>query len=214
MFTGIVEEVGAITRADRLENGRAFRIGAHRVLEGLSLGDSVAVDGVCLTVTARGADWFEVQAVATTLERTTLEAWQPGRRVNLERAMRLGDRLGGHMVQGPVDGIGRVRSVTPLGELVLIDVEVPEEVSGVSVLHGSITFNGVSLTVNDLPDPGCIGVSIIPFTWEHTALADLQPGDGLNVEGDVIGKYVRHLLGQPGRVPGTASADLLRGWGY
>ena len=214
MFTGIVEEVGRIARADPMENGRSFRVGARRVTEGLALGDSVAVDGVCLTATARDEDWFEVQAVATTLERTTLGAWETGRRVNLERAMRLGDRLGGHMVQGHVDGIGTVRSITPLGELVLIDVEVPEEVAGVSVLHGSITFNGVSLTVNDLPEAGCIGVSIIPFTWEHTALADLRPGDGVNVEGDVIGRYVRHLLGQPGRTPGGASADLLRGWGY
>jgi riboflavin synthase len=103
-----------------------------------------------------------------------------------------------------------VRSVTPVDELVLIDFDLPEEVAPVTVLHGSIALNGVSLTVNDLPQPGVCGVSIIPFTWSHTALADLRPGTRVNVEGDLIGKYVRRLLGRPGE----GSADLLRGWGY
>jgi riboflavin synthase len=214
MFTGLIEEVGRMRDPRPLDNGRAFRIEATTVLEGLALGDSVAVDGVCLTVTALNADSFEVQCVATTLQRTTLGGYADGRRVNLERAMRLGDRLGGHLVQGHVDGVGTVRSVTPLGEMVLIDTELPDEVAPVTVLHGSIALNGVSLTVNDLPEAGVVGVSIIPFTWRHTALADLQPGDPVNVEGDMIGKYVRQLLGRPGQDRPEGAADLLRGWGY
>src|SRR5690606_25690740 len=166
------------------------------------------------TVTRQTPGSFEVQCVATTLERTTLGSYAEGRRVNLERAVKLGDRLGGHLVQGHVDGVGVVRTVTPLGELVLIDVEVPEEVAAVTVLHGSITLNGVSLTVNDLAEAGVVGVSIIPYTWTHTALADLRPGDPVNVEGDLIGKYVRQLLGRPAQERPEGSADLLRGWGY
>lgn len=214
MFTGLVEEVGRIADARPLQNGRAFRIEARTVLQGLSRGDSVAVDGVCLTATEIDEAGFVVQAVATTLQRTTLGSWSAGRRVNLERAMMLGDRLGGHLVQGHVDGSGRVRSVTPLGEVVIIDFEIPEEVESVAVLHGSIALNGVSLTINDLPTAGVVGVSIIPYTWSHTALAELAPGATVNVEGDMIGKYVRRLLGRPGRAPDAVAEDLLRGWGY
>lgn len=214
MFTGLVEEVGRIRDPRPLENGRAFRIEADLVLDGLRPGDSVAVDGVCLTATAVDRAGFEVQAVATTLERTTVGEYREGRAVNLERALAVGDRLGGHLVQGHVDGVGRVRFIKPLGEMVLIDVEVPAEVGEVTVLHGSITVNGVSLTVNDLPAEGVVGLSIIPFTWSHTTFAELAEGDAVNVEGDLIGRYVRRLLGQPGRGRSDVAADLLRGWGY
>lgn len=214
MFTGLVEEVGQIREARPLENGRALRIAATTVLDDLALGDSVAINGVCLTVTAIHEDGFEVQAIATTLERTTLGEMVEGRRINLERAMKLGDRLGGHIVQGHVDGVGEVKSITPRGELVLIDFTTPEEVSSVTVLHGSITLDGISLTVNDLPAPGVVQVSIIPYTWSHTSLSDLQVGARVNLEGDVIGKYVRRLLGPPVGGESEAGADLLRPWGY
>lgn len=214
MFTGLIEEVGHIRETRPLGNGRTLRIGAATVLPGLALGDSVSVDGVCLTVTALSEAAFEVQCVATTLERTTLGGYEVGRRVNLERALALGERLGGHLVQGHVDGVGTVRSVTPLEELVLIDFDLPDEVAAVTVLHGSIALNGVSLTINDIREPGLAGVSIVPFTWSHTALAELGAGDPVNVEGDLIGKYVRQLLGRPGRATSEISADLLRGWGY
>jgi riboflavin synthase len=210
MFTGIVEEVGTIVEVRSLGNGRAFLVRADRVLSGLGLGDSIAVDGACHTVTALHADGFEVQSVATTLARTTFGRFEPGRRVNLERAMTLSQRLGGHLVQAHVDGVGEVLCVTPAEELVLIDFTMPEEVAAVTTLRGSITLNGVSLTVNALPGPEVAQVSIIPFTWSHTAMPALRPGDGVNLEGDMIGKYVRRLLGRPG----GDGEDLRRSWGY
>jgi len=197
MFTGIVEEVGRIASVRDLGNGREFRIEASVIPEGLALGDSVAIDGACHTVTAFAPDGFTVQSVATTLQRTTFGGFGPGRRVNLERSLALGARLGGHLVQGHVDGVGRVLRVEPRDELVLVDVAVPPEVGAVTILHGSITVNGVSLTVNDLPEPGVVQLSIIPFTWSHTSFADLQPGEAVNLEGDLIGKYVRQLLRAP-----------------
>lgn len=209
MFTGIVEEVGAVAAVEPFGNGVNFRITASNVLGGMAIGDSVAVDGVCLTATTVGAESFAVQAVATTLGRTTLGSYNPGRRVNLERALAFGARLGGHLVQGHVDGVGHISAITQRDELVLIDFTLPEEVAGVTVLHGSITLNGISLTVNALPSPGVCQVSIIPHTWAHTALGELSLSEPVNVEGDMIGKYVRHLLGAP-----ATGADLRRGWGY
>jgi riboflavin synthase len=203
VFTGIVEEVGVVAAVREVGGGVEMDVRARTVLEGIALGDSIAMDGVCLTATAFDAGGYTVQAVATTLGRTTLGEFAPGRRVNLERAAALGARLGGHLVQGHVDGVGEVVSVTPRGELVLIDFTLPREVDEVTVLHGSITLNGVSLTVNGLPTPGTAQVSIIPFTWEHTNLADLRPGSRVNLEGDLIGKYVRRLLDRPREAGGA-----------
>ncbi|MFL5383151.1 MAG: riboflavin synthase [Longimicrobiaceae bacterium] len=208
MFTGIVEEIGTVEEVRPEGNGTVFTISAETVRAGMGLGDSIAVDGACLTVTSLPDHAFTVQAVGTTLGRTTFGGFAAGRRVNLERALALGQRLGGHVVQGHVDGLGEVESIRRSEELVLIDFTLPEDVAAVTVLRGSITLNGVSLTVNELPRPGVCQVSIIPFTWEHTNLADLAEGDRVNLEGDTIGKYVRHLLGQPG------AEHVVRGWGY
>jgi len=209
VFTGIIEEVGTIAAVSDDRGGRVFTIACDTVRAGLRLGDSIAVDGVCLTATTLHDTGFTVEAVATTLERTTLGAFSPGHGVNLERAMALGDRLGGHIVQGHVDGVGRVVSVQDRGELWLIDFTLPPDVAAVTVLHGSITLNGISLTVNEVPAPGVCQVSIIPYTWEHTNLAQLRVGDAVNLEGDTIGKYVRHLLGAP-----AGNAHVMRAWGY
>lgn len=217
MFTGIVEEVGTIAAVEPLGNGVAIRVSAEAVLEGIGLGDSISVDGACQTVTAIREDGFSVQAIATTLGRTTFGDFRPGRRVNLERALAFGSRLGGHLVQGHVDGVGKVLRVEPRDELTLIDFSLPDEVVGVTVLHGSITLNGISLTVNDLPEPGVCQVSIIPFTWEHTAIGELRVGDGVNVEGDMIGKFVRNLLGAPAQGLGTGHIGpehVKKAWGY
>lgn len=217
MFTGIVEEVGTITAVEPLGNGVAITVAAQTVLEGLRPGDSIAVDGPCQTVTAITDEGFGVQAIATTLGRTTFGDFKPGRRVNLERALAFGSRLGGHLVQGHVDGVGRVLRIEPRDELTLIDFVLPDPVVGVTVLHGSITLNGISLTVNDLPEPGVCQVSIIPFTWEHTAIGDVRLGDGVNVEGDMIGKFVRNLLGAPAQGLGTGRIGpehVKKAWGY
>jgi riboflavin synthase len=168
VFTGIVEEVGTLARVARAGNGLLIEVHADRVIDDLGPGDSVAVDGVCQTVTELRSQGFVVQAVATTLERTTFGDFASGRRVNLERSLRFGARVGGHLVQGHVDGVGKVESVTPREELVLIDFTLPEAVAEVAVLHGSIAFNGVSLTINALPREGVAQVSIIPYTWQNT----------------------------------------------
>lgn len=192
MFTGIVTAVGTVRLARLDDAGLTLRLGAP--YRGLKRGESIAVDGACLTVEKTGKGWFQVHVVRTSLERTLFAEYASGRRVNLERALRVGDRLGGHLVQGHVDGVGEVLSVERLGDAWLIDVRVPAEVARVSIPLGSITMEGVSLTVNAVPRPGVVQVSLIPFTFQHTTLGQRQPGDGVHVEGDTIGKYLDALL--------------------
>lgn len=213
MFTGIIEEVGAVARVEPAGNGVVLTVEAGMVLQGLGLGDSIAIDGACQTVTGFTSGGFTVQAVATTLGRTTFGTFRPGRRVNLERSLAFGERLGGHLVQGHVDGVGEVVAITPREELTLIDLRIPDLVADVTVLHGSIAVNGISMTVNDVPERGMAQLSVIPFTWDHTTFADLRVGDPVNVEGDMIGKFVRHMLGAPADEEGRRP-DLLRAWGY
>jgi riboflavin synthase len=201
MFTGIVTAVGTVGSVRRSpeapspgDGGRVLRIAAP--YRGLKRGESVAVNGACLTVTRvlRGA--FEVEAVETTLGRTLFGEYARGRRVNLERAARAADRLGGHLVQGHVDGVGTVERVERRGDAWVADVRVPADVAEVTILHGSIAVDGVSLTVNALPAPGIVQISLIPHTVAVTTLGTLAPGDRVHLEADVIGKYVRQLCGR------------------
>ncbi len=192
MFTGIVTAVGTVRAATRGPDGLTLRIGAP--FRAVRTGESIAVDGACLTVERTGKGWFSVHVVATSLERTLFGEYAKGRRVNLERALKVGDRLGGHLVQGHVDGVGRVEAVRRQGDAWLVDVRVPAEVARVSIPLGSITVDGVSLTVNAIPAPGCIQLSLIPFTFGHTTLGDKTAGAGVHLEGDTIGKYVASLL--------------------
>lgn len=219
MFTGIVESVGSIETVRPLGDGRELVVHAPALRDSLAPGDSVSIDGACQTVTRLVDGGFTVQSVATTLQRTVLGEYAAGRSVNLERALALGARLGGHLVQGHVDGVGEVLRVEPRGELVLIDFRMPAEVAEVTILHGSITLDGVSLTVNALPRPDVAQVSIIPFTWEHTTLRDYAVGRRVNLEGDLIGKYVRRLVRAPGadyvgRLARGAPADPGAASGY
>lgn len=197
MFTGLVDDVGHIESVTTTEAGREFRVRTRYV--GLAEGESIACDGVCLTVRdfaeADGGSRFTVAAVVTTLGRTVLGEWEAGRRVNLERALRAGDRLGGHLVQGHVDGVGEVLAVKRVGDAWLIDVALPDDLDALMVPHGSVTVDGVSLTVNALPRPGVLQLSIIEYTHRHTTLGLRRPGDRVHVEGDVVGKYVRRLVG-------------------
>jgi riboflavin synthase len=192
VFTGLVDDVGTLDRARVTEAGTEFRIRCR--YDDLALGESVAVSGVCLTVRETGQGWFTVAAVATTLGRTTLESWQVGRRVNLERALRLNDRMGGHLVQGHVDGVARVVGVRPEGDARLVDLALPPGLSDLMVPHGSLAVDGVSLTVNDLPASDTVQLSLIEYTLRHTTLDGLVVGDSVNVEADMIGKYVQRLL--------------------
>lgn len=192
MFTGLVEDVGVIERVARTTAGRRLRIACS--YENLADGESVAVNGACLTVVARGSRWLEVAAVETTLARTTIGEWREGRRVNLERAMRADGRFGGHLVLGHVDGVARVRQVGRVGDATVVDLEIDAELSELMVPHGSLTVDGVSLTVNEAPTAGTVQVSLIEHTLRHTTLGALAPGDRAHVEADIIGKYVRRLL--------------------
>ena len=184
MFTGIVEELGAV---EAVEPGRV-RIGATRVLEGARQGDSIAVDGCCLTVVAHGDGWWETDVSDETLKRTTLGDRQPGDRVNLERPVRVQDRLGGHIVQGHVDGVGEI--VAPVPDL---RVRMPRPLLRYVVEKGSVAVDGVSLTVVDVLDDG-FTVAVIPHTADVTTLGRKGPGDRVNLEVDVTVKYVERLL--------------------
>ena len=190
MFTGIITDVATILRATPTPAGREFVV--RSVYDGLSDGESIACDGVCLTLRESAAGSFTVAAVVTTLERTTLGAWTEGRRINTERAMSLGDRLGGHMVAGHVDTVARVTSVATKGDALLVDLSIGAEWMPLMVPHGSIAVNGVSLTVNELIDGG-VQISLIDYTLRHTMLGDLRAGDHVNVEADLVGKFVQQL---------------------
>ncbi len=193
MFTGLIDDVGTIAHVDTTEAGREFRIDCR--YEDLVAGESIAVNGACLTVREFGPRWFTVAAVTTTLERTTIGDWTAGRRVNLERALRMGDRLGGHFVQGHVDGVASVENVRRKGDALLVDLALPPGLAELMVQHGSVAVDGVSLTVNDLPAPGALQLSLIEFTLRHTNFGSLTVGDRVHVEADMLGKYVQRLLG-------------------
>lgn len=192
MFTGLIDDVGVVERVEQTDAGRELRVRSR--YERLADGESIAVNGACLTVRESGDGWFAVAAIVTTLERTTIGSWEAGRRLNLERAMRLGDRLGGHLVQGHVDAVATVESVRQLEDAMLIDVRLPETPESLVVPHGSVALDGVSLTVNALPAQGVLQVAVIEYTLGHTTLGSLRPGDAVNVEADMVGKYVRQLV--------------------
>jgi len=192
MFTGLVDDVGVVEQVERTEAGRNLRIASRYT--GVAIGESIAINGACLTVLAHGAGWFAVAAIVTTLGRTTIAEWEPGRRVNLERAMRLGDRLGGHLVQGHVDGVGEVEEARRLEDALLVDIRLPADLEPLMVPHGSVAIDGVSLTVNALPAPGILQVSLIDHTARHTTLGSLRAGEVVHVEADMVGKYVRQLV--------------------
>ena len=202
MFTGIVEEVGSLVVREDSSDAAVLRIRARRVLEDVSLGDSISVNGVCLTVTGvepadDGASVWSTDVMAETLRRSSLGCLAGGDPVNLERAVSAGGRLGGHVVQGHVDGVGTVVSRTPGAHWEVVRVAVPHALARYVVEKGSITVDGVSLTVSalsDEPEPW-FEVSLIPATLRETTLGGRAPGDPVNLEVDVIAKYVERLLG-------------------
>lgn len=192
MFTGLIGAIGTITRLDHGDDG--LRMTVMGPFEGIAVGESIAIDGACLSAVSRLGEEFTVHLVPTTIARTRFASVRVGQRVNLERALRAGDRLGGHLVQGHVDGLGQVTRVEKTDRGHLVDIEVPPEIMAVTIPLGSITVDGVSLTVNCIPAPTVVQVSLIPITLQETTLGALEQGDLVHLEGDVIGKYVAALV--------------------
>jgi riboflavin synthase len=192
MFTGLVQDVGTIEQLRVTPAGRELRVRCR--CDDLVDGESIAINGACLTVREHGPGWFTAAAVTTTLERTTIGEWTVGQHVNLERAMQAGDRFGGHFVLGHVDGVASVIQIEMQGDARLVSLSLPDGLSELMIPHGSLTVDGVSLTVNDLPAAGTVELSLIEYTLSHTTLGELRVGQRVHVEGDVIGKYVRRML--------------------
>ncbi|MFN3197567.1 MAG: riboflavin synthase [Bradymonadia bacterium] len=194
MFTGLIEVTGRLRRKTHTGLGATLVIEAPRsMVSELTLGESVAVDGACLTVTHFGGDAFEVEASAETLDKTTLGDRQAGDGVHLERALKVGDRLGGHIVSGHVDATGTVRTITPLGRAQQMHFNVPRHLLRYLVPKGSITIDGISLTVNEVDDQG-FSVVLIPHTQDIVQLHTRRVGERVNLEMDILGKYIERLL--------------------
>ncbi len=207
MFTGIVEEMGVVTNLAKGITGTRLNILASTVLADLSIGASISVNGACLTVTSKAEREFSVDVSPETLSVTTLGSLAAGSPVNLERAMKLNDRIGGHLVSGHVDGIGLIRTRRQDGNAVVLVIEAPKEVLRYCVPKGSITVDGISLTINDVADRS-LTVSIIPHTAKVTTLGIKQEGEQVNLESDLIGKYVERLLQARGHLP-SAPAPVI-----
>ena len=195
MFTGIITDIGTVRSTEERGDLR-LTIGCGYDMAGLDLGASVACSGVCLTVVDKGPDWFAVDVSTETQSRTPSRMWQEGAKLNLERALRVGDELGGHFVTGHVDGMGDVTEVAPEGGSIRISVRAPAEIGRYVAGKGSIALEGVSLTVNDVSDADGgteFGINIIPHTAAHTTLGQLAAGDRVNLEIDVLARYLKRM---------------------
>ena len=208
IFTGIIEELGTINRIERGSNSSKINVKANQVLEGTKIGDSIAINGVCLTVTTFSSNHFTADVMAETLAKTNLNQLGNGQRVNLERAVRLGDRMGGHLVQGHVDGVGTIAEQKKLDIATLFRIKATDDVLAYIVEKGSIAIDGISLTVVDLLADS-FTVSLIPHTAAMTTLGFKKPGDNVNLETDIIGRYVERLLT---RLPDKHKSELSTGF--
>ncbi len=189
MFTGIVTDIGRVRSVRQTERDRRYEIETSWDTSGIDLGASISHAGCCLTVTEKGPGWFAVEVSGETLSKTSLGDWSEGRRVNLERAAKLGDELGGHIVSGHVDGLGRVVAIEPEGGSHRVHIDAPAPLHRFIAPKGSITVDGVSLTVNAV-EGARFDVNIIPHTWEATTLGGLSPGDAVNLEIDMLARYL------------------------
>ena len=189
MFTGIVTDIGRVRDVRETELDRRYEIQTAWDVSGIDLGASISHAGCCLTVTEKGTDWFAVEVSNETLSKTTLGAWKAGDGVNLERAAKLGDEMGGHVVSGHVDGLGRVVSITPEGGSHRVEVQAPAPLHRYIAAKGSITVDGVSLTVNSVAGQ-VFSLNIIPHTWDVTTLGRLKAGDPVNLEIDMLARYL------------------------
>lgn len=217
MFTGIIEGLGAITAVRPAGSGKRLTVAADFNLSGSRVGDSISVSGACLTAVAIAGRQFEVDVSPETLARTTLGSVRVGERVNLERALRLSDRIDGHLVSGHTDGTGTIDTREAAGNAVIVTVAVAEALTRYMIIKGSVAVDGVSLTINRL-DLDRFSVSIIPHTAALTTIGLKQTGESVNIEVDLIGKYVEKFLtsqsGRPPRPPSGVSMELLAKAGY
>lgn len=213
MFTGLVEDIGTLRSRTRRGEEESLVIATKIPTAELELGESIAVNGCCLTVTEIGADSFSVDASSETMRLTSLGAVKVGGRVHLERATKVGGRLGGHIMQGHVDGVGKLERVVQDGRSWQLYIQIPAALQPEVVAKGSIAVDGVSLTVNELTPKGC-RLTIIPFTGDETLLIERRVGDSLNIETDIIGKYVRHLMQRGGQPLENGTEALLRRTGF
>ena len=193
MFTGIIEEIGTIKKVSQISGGMSLTIRAKKIMEDIAVNDSICIDGVCLTATRVNNNSFQVDAVGATLDKSTFNRIKADALVNLERSVRLSDRLGGHLVQGHVNGIGTISEIKKLGENYLVKIIIPEELERYLIKEGSIAINGISLTIADL-NSNEISISVIPHTWQNTNLKDKKVNEKVNVEIDILAKYVEKLL--------------------
>lgn len=208
MFTGIVEELGKIKKINHGADSARLTIEGDKVLTDVKLGDSIAVNGICLTVVVFNDRFFDVDVMAETLRKTNLEGLKPGDRVNLERALQVGDRLGGHIVSGHIDGVGVITRQQREDIAVITEIKAPVEVMKYVVKKGSVAIDGISLTVVDCTDEA-FQVSLIPHTAKLTTLGYKKQGDRVNLESDIIGKYVERLLGFGANTGQTAKSPGL-----
>lgn len=213
MFTGLIEELGSLLALTPESTGSRLAVQARAVLEDCSVGDSIAVNGCCLTVVELGAGAFMAHAGTETLERTTLGRWRSGRRVNLERALRATSRLGGHFVQGHVDAVGEVLAVHPEGQTTRWRFSLPRSLAPLVVEKGSIAVDGISLTVSAVGEE-VFEVAVIPHTLAHTNLGNLRPGEGVNLEADILAKYVCRMVSGTRAAPSGVTEEFLREQGF
>jgi riboflavin synthase len=213
MFTGLVADIGRIEASTRQARGLSLRVATGLDTADFTLGESVAVNGACLTVTAFRAGSFDADVSAETVARTAIGALRPGDAVHLERALRVGDRLGGHFVQGHVDGVGRVERSVRDGDAWVLTIAVESALASQLVEKGSVAVDGVSLTVNGVSERS-FSLTIVPFTAASTTLADAAVGRRVNIETDVLGKYVRAAVQGAGGTAGGSTWELLQRYGY
>lgn len=196
MFTGIITDIGSV-RSITTKGDTRIRLNTAFDTDTIDIGASIACSGVCLTVVDKGRDWFAVDASGETLSCTNLGSWAEGTRINLERALKVGEELGGHIVTGHIDGTGDVLSVTPEGDSIIFQFSVPGKLAGYIAEKGSVTINGVSLTVNDVIDDGeeqtFFNINVIPHTQEKTTFSETRVGDKVNLEIDVLARYVARM---------------------
>lgn len=193
MFTGIITDLGRVRRVERKGGDARFEFATAYDMDSVAIGASIACNGVCLTVIAKGGDWFAVDASAETLSKTTLGAWEEGTAVNFERALAVGDELGGHIVSGHVDGVATVVAVVPFGESVRYTFEAPEALKKYVAPKGSVALDGVSLTVNEV-DGARFGINVIPHTQQVTTFGGYAAGSKVNMEIDMLARYVARLM--------------------